>query len=286
MTQFTVALHDIARAKLCGEAAKLSHVFSGVDIVVLFGTDPGLLPLFGGMTVLAPSDGVHTIAIASQQTDVTFGKSNAVFKNAELRLIRKFQSEGADTVRTWLNQANGSSVALFTFGNAKVGIVAWNAARVLLPRCPGGYAAFSAAYVACLLSAASELSPTAKWRIAGNIPFASVSEGAAAHRTAAELGVTLFNHGVSASTWSRPQMVQTAAGPRRPCLCFGVSRDSVDMAGRLVSEMHPPSMRWPWHQTPVYLVVNWSIQRQLWLWFTFVCTAILVSSFAVGCLRN
>ena len=280
MTQITIALHDTSRKRLDTEAAKLHRVFSGVDVVVLFGAQQELLPSFARLPVVKSSDESSSIAIATRLVDVSFCVCSNVCRKAQLLTLRAFSDENADTVRLWLEAANCNDVAAFVIEDEDVGVVAWQSRHATLDDCPGGYATFSAVYASSSITAFHEMVPDAAWRFAGNLEFESMAEGAAAHRYAAELGITLFNSGTSRSTWFPALLVRTAAFPDRPSLCFGSLHDESDTAGSLVAVLQPPSAWWPWHQIPVYIVLNRSLLHQLALWFVFLGSAIMVSAVA------
>lgn len=279
MTQFTIALHDTARKKLNVDAAKLHRIFSGVDVVVLFGATEKLLPTFAKMPVLKSSDETSSIAFATRLIDVSFCVCGNVCRKAKLLTLRAFTSENAEKVRPWFDAINCDDVSAFVIEDENVGVVAWQAERKDLDECPGGYATFCSNYVSSLMLAFSEMLPDVQWRFAGNLKFETVPEGTAAQRAAADLGVTLFNTGTSQSSWFPPLLIRTMASPDRPSLCFGSPHDASDTAGSLVAVSQPPSAWWPWQQIPVYIVLNRSVLHQLALWFIFLGCATLGSLF-------
>ena len=278
MTQFTIALHDTKRKQLDHDAAKLRHIFAGVDVVVLFDSEPNkMLPSFAGLPVLKSSDESSSIAIATKLVDVSFCVCSNVCRRAELLTIKAFASEKSGDVQQWLEACNARDVTAFVIEDENIGIVAWQATNARIKACPGGYATFSAIYASSLMTAFHEMVPDARWRFAGNLGYESMAEGAAAHRFAAELGITLFNTGTSHSTWFPPLLIRTASFPDRPSLCFGSLHDVNDTAGPLVSVAQPPTAWWPWEQIPVYVVLNQSVLHQFAMWIIFIGFAILFS---------
>jgi hypothetical protein len=291
MPTFSVALHDMTAVELSpskkgaareGDAAKMHHVFAGMDLIVLLGVPAGVNAVARRRVCRPTSSSSGGLAIATELSDVVFCNADQVCRRAELLTIQAFAAEDVSVVRGWLGQCRSRRVLACVSEHAAVAVVAWQAEHADLPKCPGGHGALAATYTACLLQALSDLVHGAACRFAGDLALASMAEGAGAQRAAAEHNITLFNAGTAGSTWFPPLMVATAPHPDRPNLCFAAPCAAPDVAGALVLTTAPPTPWWPWRQTPVYLTLNRSAMQQVALWFMFLGAAIMVSALSIG----
>lgn len=285
MTKFTFALHDTNKEQNSENHANLKYVFSGVDAVVLFGKRESNNDTFAHYDLLMNHEKEPSIAFATNLKHTSLFSIADVNSQATFDLMQLFSDEKYTSVQSWFKACHCTKISALVDWDSDIGIIAWNAKRPQTIECPGGYAMFVSAYVSCLLSALKKINPQINWRFAGNLHFISIEEGKSAQRNALTFGITLFNVGTSGSSWVPPLLIQTKGIPKSPSLCFGSPVGKADMAGHLISESFPPTSRWPWHQIPVYVTLNFSVLHQLAMWIIFigfsVLFSVIISTFAM-----